>query len=131
MRSPLDPAFILPGYGFRELLSLEARERARLVEDAAERVTTQPPTLWAWAVTLAVLAVLAVGRPCLAGRGLPFKVRLHCAPPAAQAPPWHSCRNTTHAVAPARTALCRLGATNANAAIVRQGPTAGQGSAPH
>ena len=60
MRSPLDPAFILPWYEFPELQSLEARERARLVEDAAERVTTQPPMLWAWAVTLAVLSVLAV-----------------------------------------------------------------------
>ncbi|MCA3241907.1 MAG: hypothetical protein ING89_11465 [Rubrivivax sp.] len=58
MRSPLDPAFILPWYEFPELQSLEARERARLVEDAAERVTTQPPMLWAWAVTLGVLAVV-------------------------------------------------------------------------
>ncbi len=29
------------------------------MEDAAERVTTQPPMLWAWAVTLGVLAALA------------------------------------------------------------------------
>jgi len=59
MRSPLDPAFILPWYEFPELQSLEPRERARLVEDAAERVTTQPPMLGAWAVTLGVLATLA------------------------------------------------------------------------
>jgi hypothetical protein len=60
MRSPLDPAFILPWYEFPELQSLEPRARARLVEDAAERVTTQAPMLWAWAVTLGVLATLAV-----------------------------------------------------------------------
>ena len=60
MRSPLDPAFILPWYEFQELASMEPRARARLVEDAAERVTTQPPMLWTWAVTLGVLAVLAI-----------------------------------------------------------------------
>lgn len=60
MRSPLDPAFILPWYEFPELQSLEPRARARLVEDAAERVTTQPPMLWTWAVTLGVLTTLAV-----------------------------------------------------------------------
>lgn len=59
MRSPLDPAFILPWYEFPELQSLPPRERARLVEDAAERVTTQTPMLWTWAVTLGVLAALA------------------------------------------------------------------------
>lgn len=59
MRSPLDPAFILPWYEFKELGALEPRARARLVEDAAERVTTQTPMLWTWAVTLAVLAAMA------------------------------------------------------------------------
>jgi hypothetical protein len=59
MRSPLDPCFVLPWYEFRELQALEPRDKARLVEDAAERVTTQPPMLWAWGVTLGVLAVLA------------------------------------------------------------------------
>jgi hypothetical protein len=60
MRSPLDPAFILPWYEFQELASMEPRARARLVEDAAERVTMQPPMLGAWAVLLAVLATIAV-----------------------------------------------------------------------
>ncbi len=59
MRSPLDPCFVLPWYEFPELQALEPRAKARLVEDAAERVTTQPPMLWAWAVTLGVLAVVA------------------------------------------------------------------------
>jgi hypothetical protein len=59
MRSPLDPCFVLPWYEFPELSSLEPRAKARLVEDAAERVTTQPPMLWTWAVTLAVLAAVA------------------------------------------------------------------------
>jgi hypothetical protein len=60
MRSPLDPAFILPWYEFPELRSMPPRERARLVEDAAERVTTQAPMLWTWALTLAVLSGVAV-----------------------------------------------------------------------
>jgi hypothetical protein len=59
MRSPLDPCFVLPWYEFPELQALAPRDKARLVEDAAERVTTQPPMLCAWAVTLGVLAVLA------------------------------------------------------------------------
>jgi hypothetical protein len=50
---------VLPWYEFRELQALAPRDKARLVEDAAERVTTQPPMLWAWAVTLGVLAALA------------------------------------------------------------------------
>ncbi len=60
MRSPLDPCFVLPWYEFPEIQALEPREKARLVEDAAERVTTQPPMLWAWALTLGVLAMLAI-----------------------------------------------------------------------
>jgi hypothetical protein len=59
MRSPLDPCFVLPWYEFRELQALAPRDKARLVEDAAERVTTQPPMLWAWGLTLGVLAALA------------------------------------------------------------------------
>ena len=59
MRSPLDPCFVLPWYEFRELQALAPRDKARLVEDAAERVTTQAPMLWTWAVTLAVLAGVA------------------------------------------------------------------------
>lgn len=59
MRSPLDPCFVLPWYEFPELQAMEPRARARLVEDAAERVTTQPPMLAAWAVTLGVLVAVA------------------------------------------------------------------------
>jgi hypothetical protein len=61
MRSPLDPAFVLPWYEFRELGALEPRARARLVEESAERVTTQPAMLATWAVTLAVLVAVVAG----------------------------------------------------------------------
>jgi hypothetical protein len=60
MRSPLDPAFVLPWYEFPELDAMEPRERARVVEESAERVTTQPAMLATWAVTLALLVAVVL-----------------------------------------------------------------------
>ncbi|MCU0967333.1 MAG: hypothetical protein MUF03_00705 [Rubrivivax sp.] len=51
--------FVPPWYRFAELEGLSPRERARVVEDAAERATTHPRMLVAWAVTLAALALAA------------------------------------------------------------------------
>lgn len=52
--------FVVPWYRFSELEVFEPWERARVVEEAVEAITTIRPVLAGWAITLVVLTTIAV-----------------------------------------------------------------------
>jgi hypothetical protein len=52
--------FVVPWYRFAELEVFEPWERARVVEEAVEAITTIRPVLAGWAITLVALATTAV-----------------------------------------------------------------------